>query len=165
MSIVALVMSIPAVVEEWLTSFAAEYKVEQSPTKIIHSLVQLGVETPNGGCDCNLKWAQESGSEWEWLHHNHRAFNRKIWDILMTRPEMVAKLRRVLRDDLKTLSRTEEQEKEIYRNSIGRHNVRAGKDALEGFMFQPCGKIVQHSYACDLLAHFLHTDPAAASWI
>jgi hypothetical protein len=113
------------------------------PTDVVHALVQMGVDDPNPGkCKCDMEWVKRDPPEtlWPWLHNNHRAYNRMVWEMI-PKGEF-PRLRRVLRDDRKT-------------------NYSYGKEPAPA----PSGKIVTHEYAQQLLDHFLWADEAKADWI
>lgn len=128
-------------VAQWLESFK-EALAKGSPTDIVYSLVQMGIDSPTGVCVCDMKWVERDPPEtlWPWLHNNHRRHNRSFWELIPK--EMFPKLRRVLQNDLCR----------IYLDD-------------EAFASEPSGNIVSHEYAKQLLDHFLWANEERADWI
>lgn len=124
---------------DWYRGFE-ETVATKGPTKIAHSLVQIGVDTASC-CECENDFAVGVGEIdmrypyiW-WLHHNHRLWNTAIHE-LVARHGKLQPVRKVLLRDVKI------------------------DDAeLKGF-----GKIVLKEYGQKLLDHWLKARPDVA-WI
>ena len=119
----------PKEVQGWLENFDLNLKTK-GPTAIVHSLVQMGVDDPVSG----EYWINESNAvsgeigQWFQKPENQRYYNGVIWNMIQVSGKM-AKIRQILRNDLKTTSE--------------------GEDMI-GF-----GKIVEHAYAGSLLDYFV----------
>lgn len=127
----------------------AELVGSKGPTDIVYSLVQLGVCDPE-----KLDYSESNGRHIDpWFTKNQACFNAAVHEIICSRPGLMVKLRRVLRDDLKVTDYSDEEMKKAYVESYG---------SDEGFIpTGGYGKIVLHSYARDLLQNFLVSD---SSW-
>ncbi|MCR4278290.1 MAG: hypothetical protein NUV81_00055 [bacterium] len=112
----------------WLLAFRKKVESGMSPTGLAHGLVHLGVSDP-----ANQEEDVLDCSPWFVLHQAE--YNRAVREIIDAQPGLRAKIRRVLREDLKV-----EGTSESY------------------------GKIVRKDYGCDLLEHFLHLTPNPA-WV
>jgi hypothetical protein len=146
-------MSIPEEVRGWVESFKKTVG-KGSPTDIVYSLVQMGIDSPTSECDCDPEWiteewvnAHNGNSVWRWLHKNHRDYNRVFWELISETPGLFTKLRRVLLADLKV--------NWSYRED----------DFCEDSVVESAGKIVSHKHARQLLDHFLWADKNKADWI
>lgn len=122
----------------WLKDFRKKSS-DYGPVQFVNHLTQMGVETFNN-CSCKEDWNQPDGSlspEGEWIHRNHRLYNRAVWEI-MVEAGMIQKARRVLLDDSKKPSQF-----------------------LDGVEY---GKFVTPKYRQELLDNFINTNPSS-DWV
>jgi hypothetical protein len=125
-TILLVAMPMPTEVKDWLESFDNTLKTK-GPTSIVHGMVQLGIDNPISGEFWNDITFGEIG-KWFQTPENQRYFNGVIWNMIQVAGKM-AKIRQILRKDILTTAE--------------------GEDMI-GF-----GKIVEHSYAANLLDYFV----------
>lgn len=136
---------------KWLETFQSHIEEFESgtmgPTDLLNALVQLGIcsdpkddYVEHADCSSCRRASGEAGKPVlcdfcqtnVWMRDNFRTYNRAVWQIIEALPGLRAKLRRALRDDLKSESKT-----------IG----------------PEYGRIALKSYARELLKHFLIKSP------
>jgi len=97
------------VVLPWLDGFMEQVDKEDAES-VFHSFVQLGV-CPKLGCDCEYDVQEGSGGGPVsiWLHKNHTAYNRAVWQVISSKPGLIEGLRQEIRKDLDNPAQTIEQ--------------------------------------------------------
>jgi hypothetical protein len=156
MSVVSQAILAVTEIAVWVESFKKAL-TSTSPTTIVHALVQMGIDSPTGGCNCEMEWVERDAPEtlWPWCHNHHRELNRQFWELIPK--DLFPKLRRVLLADLKVESNIDAVEREAWKK------FHDGSD--DGFVCRPSGNIVTHDYAQAMLDHFLWADESKADWI
>lgn len=82
-------------VQNWIDYVNQSILDGNGPTLLLDGFVQLGVEDP-AACDCDYH-----DGALGWLHENHKEFNSAVHKMLSRHTNLILKLRRAMRADLK----------------------------------------------------------------
>ena len=80
---------------QWIADFETTVNTK-GPTEIAHLLVMLGADNPKNPA----VGEGYAGGVLDWIAKNPQTFNTAIHRVLLSRPGLVSKLRRVIRTDL-----------------------------------------------------------------
>ena len=151
-----------SIMQGWLDKLAA-LLVEGNPLSIMHQLMEMGVDDPEHcACEGMGLWtpaANELMMLMEEIHSCHRVYNRMIWEMLVSIPGLMPRLRVLLQEDLNVLAMTEEEDRKEFLSLL------CEGETEDDFVYDPWGNITSHHHAKGLLASFLWLDESLCDWI
>lgn len=119
----------------WLEEFR-QTVINEGPTAVMCGLSMLSVQQPSS-CGCLQPEETWNPTDWWrlpsliWMHANHGVINQAAWEIMATKPGLINRVRRALRDELAAGDKTIGDCPMVY----GRHLAKGyARELLEGYI-------------------------------